>query len=85
VRAGLVFGRMSYGLRIGLLEESKDAGGCFIAGLVEEGHDVLCAMLPEKRQYFNCPSGRIPTLRTSPKIRLNMVARFNMCLAKLVK
>jgi hypothetical protein len=32
-------------LCIGLLEEGEDAGGSLVRGRVEEGHDVLCAVL----------------------------------------
>lgn len=53
MRAGLVFGRMCYSLRIGLLEEGEDACGCLVAGLVEEGYDVLRAVLSSS-QYANC-------------------------------
>jgi hypothetical protein len=45
VGAGLVFGRMGYRLRIGLPEEGEDAGGCLVVRLVEEGNDVLRAVL----------------------------------------
>jgi hypothetical protein len=36
---------MSGRLRVGLLEESEDAGGCLVVGLVEEGHNILRAVL----------------------------------------
>lgn len=42
---GLVFGGMGNRLRIGLLEKREYAGGGLIGGLVEESHDVLCAVL----------------------------------------
>lgn len=43
--AGLIFGRVSYRLRARLLEECEDAGRCIVVGLVEEGDDVLRAVL----------------------------------------
>jgi len=45
VGAGLVFGRVSYGLGTRLLEECEDAGRCIVVGLVEESNDVLRAVL----------------------------------------
>ena len=44
---------MGYSLRVGLLEEGEDARGCLVAGLVEEGYDVLRAVLSWS-QYVNC-------------------------------
>lgn len=43
--AGLVFGRVSYGLGARLLQECEDAGRCIVVGLVEERDDVLRAVL----------------------------------------
>jgi hypothetical protein len=45
VGAGLVFGRVSYGLGARLLEEREDAGRGIVVGLVEESNNVLRAVL----------------------------------------
>ena len=45
VRAGLVLGGVRDRLCVGLLEEGEDAGGGLTRGFVEEGDDVLRAVL----------------------------------------
>jgi hypothetical protein len=45
VGRGLVFCGVGDGLRICLLEEGEDAGRGLVGGLVEEGYDILCAVL----------------------------------------
>lgn len=75
MRASLVFGRVGYRLSIGLFEKGEDTCGCLVAGLMKEGHDVLRPVLSGS-QYpvaFICMS----VVRTSPKIRLNMLIRLS--------
>jgi hypothetical protein len=49
VRGGLISSRMGNCLRVGLFENRVDADRCLAAGLVEEGYNVLRAVLLGQR------------------------------------
>ena len=73
VGACLVLGSSGNGLGVCLLEDCVCTQGGLAGGLVEEGHDVLHAMLWSYQQWV---VEAIDGSFTSPKIRLNMLLMF---------
>lgn len=51
-----------------------NADRCLAAGLVEESHDILRAVLFMGVSTLFVQGYRVAATRTSPKIRLNMIA-----------